>query len=257
MSHAMGKIRCAIVDDERIARQIVRRLLEADPELEVIAEGDGASLASTLATLAPDLIFLDIEMPEVDGFDLLAQLGELEPVVVFVTAYHHYALRAFEAHALDYLVKPFSDQRFAAALAHAKKRWREQGGFGREAAATLRAAITAPAEQPVERFLVPVGSKWQIVPVAELEWIEAADYYARLHAGSRSWLLRESLAELAKKLDPRRFFRVHRSAIVRIDQVAEVHSHFRGDFLVVLKNGRQLPLSRTRRAAFEAWLLGV
>lgn len=252
-------IRAIVADDEPLARQILRDLLAGDGEVELVAEGDGASLAPRLAELAPDLLFLDIEMPEVSGFDLLeVWVGPRPPVVVFVTAYDHYALRAFEVRALDYLVKPFSDARFAAALARAKERLREQERPGPEALAELAAALRPPPRPPFpERLLVPLGQKSVVVACAEIDWIEAADYYARLHCGGKSYLLRESLSSLEQKLDPARFVRIHRSAIVQLDRIAEVHPHFRADQVVVLRGGQRLTLSASRRKNLEDRLGGV
>jgi two-component system LytT family response regulator len=247
------RIRTAIVDDEPPARRILHGLLAADPEIEIVAEGSAASLLPELATTAVDLLFLDIEMPEVSGFDLLERLpADAHPVVVFVTAFDRYALRAFEVQALDYLVKPFSDERFHETLERAKRRVRERGGLSGEALAGLLGQLaTARQGGFLERLLVPVGPKWVVVEIADVDWIEAADYYARLHCAGKSHLVREPLAELEQRLDPARFFRIHRSAIVRLDRVAEVHSHFRSDMMVVLRNGQRLPLSRSRRKAFE------
>lgn len=252
-------IRTTIVDDEPMARQILRRLLASDAEILVVGEGDAVSLLPRLAPqtgepeLVVDLLFLDIEMPEVSGFELLARLPAAAiPVVVFVTAFDRYALQAFEVHALDYLVKPFSDSRFAAALAQAKARVREKSGLGGPEVAALLAGVRAEREQrPVDRLLVPLGQKLVVVPVADIDWIEAADYYARLHCGSRSYLLREPLERLERKLDASQFFRIHRSAIVQLDRVVEVHPHITSDLVVVLRGGRQLTLSRSRRRAFE------
>jgi two-component system, LytTR family, response regulator len=252
------RIRTAVVDDEPLARQILRDLLAEDPEIELVAEGDGAGLAPTIASLELDLLFLDIEMPEVSGFELLECLGPdaappgASPVVVFVTAYESYALRAFEARALDYLLKPFSDARFAAALARAKERLAERRGPGPAALAELLASLR-PAPRPpfAERLLVPIGAKSVVVPCAEIDWIEAADYYARLHCGGKTYLLRESMASLEARLDPSRFVRIHRSAIVQLDRIVELHPHFKSDQVVVLRGGRRLALSAARRQLLE------
>jgi two-component system LytT family response regulator len=250
-------LRVAVVDDEPMARRILRGLLAADPEVELVAEGDAAGLLPRLPGLASDLLFLDVEMPEVSGFDLLERLeGDGDPpVVVFVTAYDRYALAAFRVHAVDYLLKPFTDERFAAALAHAKARVRERRGPGREALAALLAEVRAGREGGGrERLLVRVGEKTVVVPAADIDWIEAADYYARLHCGGRSYLVRESLAALEGALDPGAFCRVHRSAIVRLDRVAEVHPHFACESVIVLRDGRRLPLARSRRRELESRL---
>ena len=243
------RIRTVVADDEPLARQILRDLLAADPEIELVAEGDGASLAARLAALEVDLLFLDIEMPEVSGFDLVESLGpQAAPAIVFVTAYESYALRAFEARALDYLLKPFSDSRFAAALQRAKERLRERRVPGPEAIAELLAALQPPPRPPfAERLLVPIGDKTVVVPCAEIDWIEAA----RLHCGAKSYLLRESLTALESRLDPARFARIHRSAIVQLDRIAEIHPHFRSDQVVVLRGGQRLTLSSARRQLLE------
>ena len=228
-------MKAVIVDDEPLARTSIRLLLERDGEVEVAGECSGIDAAALIARTRPDIMFLDVQMPEVDGFDLLQQIGaDTVPVVVFVTAYDNYALRAFEAHGLDYLLKPFDDARFAHALARAKEQVR---GRGRSPYA--------------RRFLVRLREKLVVVNAAEIDWIEAADYYVTLHAAGKSHLLRETMAALEKRLDPERFVRVHRSAIVNIDRVREIHPLFRGDCTLVLADGTRVKLSRARREEFE------
>jgi len=206
-------VKAVIVDDEPLARTSIRLLLERDGEVEVAGECSGIDAAALIARTRPDIMFLDVQMPEVDGFELLEQIGaDAVPVVVFVTAYDNYAVRAFEMHGLDYLLKPFDDARFAHALARAKEQVR---GRGRSPYA--------------RRFLVRLREKLVVVNAAEIDWIEAADYYVTLHAAGKSHLLRETMAALEKRLDPERFVRVHRSAIVNIDRVREIHPLFRGD----------------------------
>jgi two-component system LytT family response regulator len=248
-------LRAAVVDDEPMARQILTDLLAADPEVTVVAEGDAAGLLPRLAGAELDLLFLDVEMPEVSGFDLLERLaatGE-PPAVVFVTAYDRYAVAAFRVHAVDYLLKPFTDERFAEALARAKERRRQRRLPGRDVLAALLDEVRARRQgRGVERLLVRVGEKTVVVPTAEVEWIEAADYYARLHCGGgRTYLVREALSALEGSLDPGAFCRVHRSAIVRLDRVAEVHPHFAAESVIVLRDGRRLPLARSRRRELE------
>ena len=222
-----------IVDDEPLARQVVRLLVERDPELTVAGECSGVEAVEAIAREKPDILFLDIQMPEVGGFDVLERAGANSvPAIVFVTAYDQYALRAFEVQALDYLLKPFDDARFYAALLRAKERARAKSGY-------------------VRRFLVRTRGKVLLVNVEEIDWIEAADYYVSLHAHGRSHLLRETMQELESKLDPVRFVRVHRSAIVNIDRVKELHPLFRGDSVLLLQDGTQLRLSRSRRDEFE------
>lgn len=222
-----------IVDDEPLARKGVRLLVERDPELTVAGECSGVDAVEAIAREKPDILFLDIQMPEVGGFDVLERAGANSvPAIVFVTAYDQYALRAFEVQALDYLLKPFDDARFYAALLRAKERARAKSGY-------------------VRRFLVRTRGKVLLVNVEEIDWIEAADYYVSLHARGRSHLLRETMQELESKLDPVRFVRVHRSAIVNIDRVKELHPLFRGDSVLLLQDGTQLRLSRSRRDEFE------
>jgi two-component system LytT family response regulator len=228
-------VKAVIVDDEPLARKSVRLLLERDGEVEVAGECSGVDAAELIARTRPDMLFLDIQMPEVGGFELLEQIGaNAVPVIIFVTAYADYALRAFEAHGLDYLLKPFDDARFRKALEHAKERVRTLG-----------------RDPYAQRFLVRQREKLVVVNAAEIDWIEAADYYVTLHAGGKGHLLRETMATLEKRLDPARFVRVHRSAIVNIDRVREIHPLFRGDCSLVLADGTRVKLSRARREEFE------
>ena len=238
-------LRAIIIDDEPLARDSIRVLLEDDPEVRVVGEGAGTDGAALIARTRPDLMFLDIQMPEIDGFALLEQVGAgAVPAIIFVTAYDRYALRAFEVHALDYLLKPFDDRRFAAALAHAKERARgETSDVNARIADLLRARV---------RFLIPAREKSVVVEAADIDWIEAADYYVTLHAGAAAHLLRETMDDIEKRLDRRQFVRVHRSTIVNIDRVREIHPLFRGDCAIVLADGTRLKLSRSRRKDFEA-----
>jgi two-component system LytT family response regulator len=247
------RLRVMIVDDEPLARQAIRQLLENDHDIEVVGECSGADGAAMVERTKPDLLFLDVQMPEVDGFDLLEQVGiDLAPVVVFVTAYSEHALRAFEVHALDYVLKPITDERFAHALARGKElvRLRRGGGTG---GASLGALLRERSRR-TRRILVRDRDRTRVIDVDTIDWIEAADYYAAIHAGGESHLLRETMNELEQRLDPARFFRVHRSAIINLDRVREIHPLFRGDRELVLADGTRVRLSRTRRAAFEAQL---
>jgi two-component system LytT family response regulator len=229
-----------IVDDEPLARQMVRLLVESDRELTIVAECSGIDAAAKIEETRPDILFLDVQMPEVDGFDVIERAGiDSVPAVVFVTAYDAYALRAFDAHALDYLLKPFDDRRFYEALSRAKEKVR-----------------TRPAKGLVRRFLVRTRDRMLFVKADDIDWIEAADYYASLHAGGKSHLIRQTMAELEKQLDPEKFVRVHRSAIVNLDRVAELHPLFRGDGILVLHDGTRLRLSRARREEFERRVAG-
>jgi two-component system LytT family response regulator len=247
-------LRVILVDDEPLARDSIAVLLEDDSEVRVVGEATGSEAAAMIARTRPDIMFLDIQMPEVDGFALLDQVGaNAVAAIVFVTAYDRYALRAFEVHALDYLLKPFDDRRFALALARAKERARShrRGEVDARITELLAERIAARA-----RFLVPVRDKTIVIEANQIDWIEAADYYVSLHvttsSGPASHLLRQTMEELETQLDPRQFFRVHRSAIVNVDRVREIHPLFRGDCALVLADGRQLKLSRSRRKDFEA-----
>ena len=244
-------IRVAIVDDEPLARQALRMVLETDPEVVVVGDCIGVDAPALIEREGVELVFLDVQMPEVDGFEVLAALrpGAL-PATVFVTAHDEYAVRAFEVHAIDYLLKPFDDARLLTALARAKQRLARHGGA---AGQPLLALLDERARRTtwVERFLVRARGKVVVVRAEDIDWIESADYYATLHVGGDSHLIRETMTDLEGSLDARRFVRVHRRAIVNIDRVREVHPLFRGDCTLVLADGTQIKLSRTRRAEFE------
>jgi two-component system LytT family response regulator len=244
-------LRVIIIDDEPLARDSIRALLEGDAEVRVVGEGTGAEGAALIARTRPDLMFLDIQMPEVDGFALLEQVGAATvPAVIFVTAYDRYALKAFEVHALDYLLKPFDDRRFASALAHAKERAR--GILRGEVDTRIAALLKERSDASRSRFHIPVRDKTIVVDAAEIDWIEASDYYVTIHCGTAAHLLRQTMDEIETQLDAARFFRTHRSAIVNIDRVREIHPLFRGDCALVLDGGQRLKLSRSRRKDFEA-----
>ena len=247
---ADAMFRVLIVDDEPLAREGIATLLENDAEVIVAGAASGADAAALIARVKPDILFLDIQMPEVDGFALLDQVGaDAVPAIVFVTAFDSYAVRAFEVHALDYLLKPFTDARFVAALARAK----QQVLARREGLVDARIADLLRARQaPRTRFLVPARGKTVVVDASEIDWIEAADYYVCLHCGGASHLLRETMDDIETRLDPQQFFRVHRSAIVNLSRVREIHPLFRGDCELRLADGVAVRLSRNRRRAFEA-----
>jgi two-component system, LytTR family, response regulator len=245
-----ARFRVLIVDDEPLAREGIAALLENDAEVLVAGTASGIDAAALIARVKPDILFLDIQMPEVDGFAVLDRVGaDAVPAVVFVTAFDSYALRAFEVHALDYLLKPFTDARFVDALARAKQQVlaRREGVLDARIADLLRARQT-----PRLRFLVPARGKTVVVDAAEIDWIEAADYYVCLHCGGASHLLRETMDAIEGQLDAQQFFRVHRSAIVNLSRVREIHPLFRGDCELRLADGATVRLSRNRRRAFEA-----
>lgn len=239
-----------IIDDEPLARAGLASLLASDTEVRVAGEGTGVDAVALIARTRPDILFLDIQMPEVDGFALLEHIGaDAVPAIVFVTAFDRYALRAFEVHALDYLLKPFSDARFAAALERAKAQvhGRRRGELDARIADLLRAQAS-----PRTRFLVPARDRTIVVDASQIDWIEAADYYINLHCGGASHLLRDTMDEIERQLDPQQFFRVHRSAIVNLARVREIHPLFRGDCELKLADGVTVRLSRNRRSEFEA-----
>ena len=247
---AEAVLKVLVVDDEPLARANVQALLDRDAEVEVVGQGSGVDAVALIARLRPDILFLDIQMPEVDGFALLELIGaDAVPAIVFVTAFDQYALRAFDVHALDYLLKPFTDARFAGALARAKTqaRSRRRGELDARITELLRAQ-----QSPRTRFLVPARDKTIVVDASQIDWIEAADYYICLHCGGTCHLLRDTMDEIERQLDPQQFFRVHRSAIVNLARVREIHPLFRGDCELTLADGVTVRLSRNRRREFEA-----
>lgn len=255
-------IRTIIVDDEPLARRNVRLLLDKDPQIEIIQEcRNGSDAIKAINSLAPDLIFLDIQMPELDGFDVLAQVDPQKlNAIIFVTAFDQYALKAFEVHALDYLLKPFDDVRFAAALQRAKQQI-EAHEISKvsnrlltllEERATHRAHATPDVY--LTRVMVKLANRVILVKVEEIDFIEADGNYVKLHIGKKAHLLREKMNDLEAQLEPSKFVRIHRSIIVNLERIKELHPHFNGDYIVVLEDGRQLRLSRSRRELLEARL---
>jgi two-component system LytT family response regulator len=237
MSKAAERLRVLIVDDEPLARSNISVLLRLDPDIEIIGEASsGEQAIREIRRSKPDLVFLDVQMPECDGFDVLEMLGsELPPAVIFVTAYDQYALRAFEAGALDYLLKPFDNARFDKSVGRAKKR------------VTRR----ADAARGLEQFAIKSAGKVQFVKIGEIDWIEAADYYSRLHVGGKSYLLRRSLNELERELDPTIFCRTHRSTIVRLGRVRGLEVNRNGEYDAVLEGGARVHLSRRYRKQLQ------
>ena len=251
----MGKIRTLVVDDEPIARLAITRLLSGDADIELVGEcGDGASALQAIRALAPELVFLDVQMPAMTGIDVIAQIGhERLPATVFVTAYERYAIRAFEANAVDYLVKPFSRERFLVTLGRAKRRLSSSEAAVEQAASTqvLRALDELRREQHyLERIPVPVEEHFVFVDVRDIDWIEANRNIARLHVGRETYELRETMTMLETRLNPKHFARVHRSAIVNVGRIAAIHPWFRGYHMLVLTTGQQLRMSRYQHEAF-------
>ncbi len=240
-----------IADDEPLARERLRMLLAEDGEIDVAGEcRNGREVVAALKQKRHDVLFLDIEMPGSNGFDVVEEIGAAHmPVTIFVTAHNHYALRAFEAQALDYLTKPVEPQRLKSALSRVKERIASHAALmTQEQLKTMLAAlgsgVTERKEYP-KRFVVPNAAKDSFVNVDEIEWIEAADYYSCLHVGTKSLMLRETIKQLAETLDPRKFVRVHRSAIVNIDHVREILREGRSEGWVLLSNGRKLKMSKS------------
>ncbi len=239
-------LRALIVDDEPLARKSVLRHLREHTNIRVIGEcGDGQAAVTAILSGEPDLVFLDVQMPEMNGFQVIERIGpDRMPAVIFVTAYDHYAVRAFDANALDYLLKPFRKQRFERALARAMERMTKSSK--NDAAARIAAALNAVAarEHYCERIPVPHNARIVLVAVDEIEWIEGAGNYARIHTGNCTHEIRETLTNLEQKLDPRRFARVHRSTIVNLHRVKEIQPWFHGHHVIVLQSGRKVRMSR-------------
>lgn len=246
-------IRALIVDDEPLAREKIRTLLADDSEIEVVGEcGDGRSAAIAIMKHDPDLIFLDVQMPELDGFAALdAVQGVRLPIVIFVTAYDEYALKAFDVHALDYLLKPFDRARFTAALARAKKRVRRDRRPGdRDSALELLSELGRERMGTrLDRLVVKARGRVFFVQVDEIDWFEAAGNYVELHVGSESHLIRSTMKALEERLDPSRFLRVHRSAIVNISRIQHIEPWSSGEFLITLRSGATVRSGETYREA--------
>lgn len=255
----MTELRVLIVDDEPLARRAIRLLLAEHPDVVVVGESSGGREAiAAIRELRPDLVFLDVQMPEVGAFDVLTALDPAEiPAIVFVTAYDQYAVPAFEVHALDYLLKPFEDERFELALNRARHTLeaRSVQRLARRISDLLEEQSKAHAGQPWERpeparrIAIPADDRVVLISVDKIDWIEAADYYSRIHVGAETHLLRESLTSLEGRLDPARFFRIHRSAIINLDRMRELARGRGGRHFVILKDGTRLRLSRSRRPA--------
>jgi two-component system LytT family response regulator len=242
------KLRVLIVDDEPPARAKLRRWIAAEADLEIVGEaGNGDDAIRLVGEFRPDLLFLDVQMPGTDGLAVLRALRDAWlPCTVFTTAHAEHAVEAFALHALDYLLKPFSHERFLVALGRARERIAQTAGRGDERVAALLRSPALPSG-PVERFLVKTGERYIVVRAADILWVEAAANYVVLHAAGGNHVLRRTLAALETELDPRRFFRVSRSAIVHLDQVREVLVAGGGDHILLLQGGPRVPLTRGLR----------
>ena len=233
----MDKINVLIVDDERLSRKRVRRLLAVEQDIDVIGEcANGQEAIATINKRKPDLLFLDVQMPQMDGFAVMQAISFAAiPITIFVTAYDEYAVKAFEVHAFDYLLKPFDNARFELALGRAKQR--------------IRMGVNQPKK--LERFVIKNAGQLSFVKISEIDWIEAADYYACLHVGQKNHLLRRSMSELEEDLDPAMFCRVHRSSIVNLERVRGLKLSEDGEYEIVLENGARVRLSRRYRKQLQ------
>ena len=243
-------IRAVIVDDEDLARAIAREFLSAHADVEVVAEcANGFECVKTVQELKPDLLLLDIQMPKLDGFEALELLDAERLAVVFLTAYDQYAMRAFEIHAVDYLLKPFSKQRFDAAIGRAHARL----GQSPPRAGELAAAARGPG-QFLERIVVQDGARVHVVAADKLDWVEAQDDYVSLHSQGREYLKQQTISSLEERLDPSRFLRIHRSVIVNLERVARIEPYTKDSRLAILADGTKLPVSRAGYARLKELL---
>lgn len=248
----MAIIQTLIVDDEAVAREGLHKLLQQEPDIELVGTcANGREAVEAIQTLQPDLVFMDVQMPEMNGFEALMAVDmEALPVIVFVTAYDQYALRAFDVHAVDYLLKPFTNQRLREALQQARRYLASETIVDlNQQVANLLDHLHARSEQSTSAYVerIPVKNKRRVrfVDVADIDWIEAADNYVNLHVGDQSHLVRSTLSEMEERLDPEQFLRIHRSHIVNVERIREVHPRGSGDCLIVLDDGTGLLSSRT------------
>jgi two-component system, LytTR family, response regulator len=264
-----NRVRALIVDDEELGRRMLRSLLASDDDVQVVGEAASATDARRkIAELQPDLVFMDIEMPGGSGLDVLNSLEEPVPYVVFVTAHPEFALPAFEVHAADYLVKPVQRQRFVGSVMRAKQRIAEHrvAGLARQIAgavaagsveAAAPAAAPVPAQKYADQMTIRVRRRMFALEVSDISWIQGASQYSRVHTKNGEYLLSRTLASLECELDPKRFFRIHRSAIVNAAHVREVRSSGDGRYNIYLHGGQALPMGRARREILEKLLSGI
>jgi len=241
--------RALIVDDEELARHIIREFLQPHTEIEIAAEcANGFEAVKAVAEHKPDLIFLDVQMPKLTGFDVLELIGE-EVSVIFVTAYDQHAMRAFDVHAVDYLLKPIGRERFEAALARAKERLGERMPAAQELAAAAR-----PPQQFLERVVVKDGTRVTLIPIVKLDYVEAQDDYVALASQGKKHLKQQTIASLEACLDPKCFVRIHRSYIVNLERVVRIEPYGKDSRLAILSDGARLPVSRTGYARLQSLL---
>ncbi len=245
----MQRIKTLVVDDEPLAREGITTLLQAASDFQVIGLcANGEEAIEAIDAKRPDVVFLDVQMPEIDGFQVLESLDPKRmPTVIFVTAYDQYALRAFDIHAVDYLLKPVDVERFEQALERTRKRLESKRTNGTDKHLKSLLEELKSRDQKLERLVVKTGGKIFFLRTEEIDWIEAAGDYVKIHINTTEHIIRERITELEAKLDPSRFLRIHRSTIVNIDRIKEMQPMFYGDYVVILRNGTQLNLSRTYR----------
>jgi two-component system LytT family response regulator len=268
------KIRALVVDDESLAREALLVMLDDDPEIEVIAEcRNGKEAVTVIREQSPDVVFLDIQMPEMDGFQVVEEVGAMRmPVTIFVTAYDKHALRAFEAHALDYLLKPFDHDRFNTALQRAKTFVRQQklGDISESLFAVLRDLQSKNGEppsgtdnrrperaahpEPIDRVVIKSGGRIYFLKTEEIDWVEGAGDYLTLHSGSQTHLIRETMGNFHSKLDPQKFLRIHRSTIVNIERIKDIRPLYKGEYVITLTSGIGLRASRGYRHELQQLL---
>ena len=242
-------IRVLLVDDEPLARSMLREMLQGDPQVDIVGEScNGREALEAIDLHSPDLLFLDVQMPEVGGFQLLSSLAKRPlPHVIFVTAYDQYAVRAFEVHALDYLLKPFDQERFDVSWRRAKEQiMRERDGGADQRILALLEELKA-GNKYLERLVVKAAGRIYFLETSEIDWIEAEGNYVSVHSAKKAHLLRETISSLESQLDPKKFVRIHRSSIVRIDRIHELQPWFHGEYRIILQDGTQLTLSRNHR----------
>jgi two-component system, LytTR family, response regulator len=249
-------IRVLLVDDEPLAREMLREMLQNDSQVVIVGEScNGREALEAIRLHSPDVLFLDVQMPEVGGFEVLASLGkEKIPHVIFVTAYDQYAVRAFEVHALDYLLKPFDQERFDAAWQRAKAQILRDRATGMDQRIVSLLEELKAGKKYLERLVIKANGRIYFLETNEIDWIEAEGNYVSVHSAKKSHLLRETISSLESQLDPKKFVRIHRSSIVRIDQIQELQPWFHGEYRIILHDGTQLTLSRNHRDKLQGAL---
>ena len=247
------RIRALVVDDEPLAREMIREMLQDDSEVEIVAEcANGHEAVEAVTSSRPDLVFLDIQMPELGGFEVLESLDpQATPYIIFVTAYDQYAVRAFEVHAFDYLLKPFDHERFDAAWQRVKEQIKVDQNSERDSHILQLLEELKTGPRHLERLVIKNGGRVFFLNVQDVYCIESEGNYVRVYDNQKGYLLRETISSLEEQLDPKLFRRIHRSAIVKIDRIKEMQPWFHGEYRVIMENGKQLTLSRNYRANFQ------